>query len=139
MYWPDLAAWRVSEGAAWLGLRDCPRLVARVLQHHPHLWHDEVELREVASPPLGENGNSVDVNLKVISSLDKWWLPTYVFLALTGAQGVARHCDKLSRAHNLCLSGLNVQAVLLFLYQISLSSLSALSQAHTLSDRRSLK
>ena len=67
-YLADLAAGRVSEGAAGLSLRDCTRLVAGVLQHHPHLWHDEVQVREVAGPPLGEDDNSVDVNLKVISS-----------------------------------------------------------------------
>ena len=51
----DLAAGRVSEGAAGLSLGDCPRLVAGVLQHHPHLRHDEVQVREVASLPLGED------------------------------------------------------------------------------------
>ena len=51
-YLADLAAGRVSEGAAGLSLRDCPRLVAGVLQHHPHLRHDEVQVREVAGAPL---------------------------------------------------------------------------------------
>ena len=51
----DLAAGRVSEGATGLSLGDCPRLVAGVLQHHPHLRHDEVQVREVSSLPLGED------------------------------------------------------------------------------------
>ena len=64
----DLAAGRVSEGAARLGLRDQPRLVAGILQHEPHLRHDGVQVREEASSALGEYDDSVNINLKVIST-----------------------------------------------------------------------